>query len=161
MPKRAILALLFAAAIQDVCAEVPQPKAFKLTIGGFFGPSYEVKMLDSKLYYSKSVRDRGTFKVVRSATFKPAAKQWASFRGVLDQLKAWDWEAAYEPPVGETDGTKWKLQIIYADRKIVSEGDSKYPGSDGGNGGYDLRPTPTFQTFLNSVKTLVGDLPVE
>src|SRR5690349_255616 len=114
MHKRAFVALILAATIGRVSAQVPsQPKAFKLTIGGFFGSRYEVRMLDSKLYYSESSRRYGDadFKVVRSATFAPTAKQWSSFRAVLDQSKTWDWEAAYEPPVAETDGTKWELLI--------------------------------------------------
>jgi hypothetical protein len=164
MLRRAFLALVFAATIREVQAESPPaPKAFNLTVGGGFGPKYEVKMLDSKLYYSKSDRRYGDrdYKVVRSATFKPTAKQWADFHGVLDQLRAWDWQPTYEPPIGGTDGTLWKLQIIYPDRKIVSEGDNKYPGSDGANGGYDRKPTPTFQAFLDAVKSLVGGLPIE
>ena len=166
MHRRAFPALLLLSTVGSALAETPgQPKAFKLTMGGFFGPRFEVRLLDSKLYYSESQRRYGDrdFKTVRSATFRPTAKQWASLRQVLDRQDAWNWQAAYEPPIAEADGTKWTLQIIYTDRKVVSQGDNKYPGSTGttgGSGGWDHRPTPAFQSFLNVVRSLVGDLPI-
>ncbi len=163
MHKRAFLSLLFLATVCPALAAVPgQPKAFKLEIGGGWGSRFEVRMLDSQLYYTESTRRYGepNFKVVRSATFKPTVKQWASFREVLEQLKAWNWQPEYEPPIAEADGTKWTLLIIYPDRKIMSQGENKYPGSTGENGGWDQKPTPTFQAFLNAVRSLVGDLPI-
>jgi hypothetical protein len=75
----------------------------------------------------------------------------------LDRLNVWRWQADYPNPPGTCDGTGWSVEIVYADKAIVSHGTNCFPGRAGEaiNIG-TKRKDDTFRKFCQVVSRLVG-----
>jgi hypothetical protein len=142
------------------------PKRLRISIGGFFGPCYEVTFKKGRLTYTYlSSRDScseelgpllGLGPQPHREEIQPSAKQWQNFRRTLNRLNVWCWQAKYSN-TAVCDGTGWSAKIVYSDRSLVSSGDNCFPGRDG-------RAIPitaderdnTFEKFSRAVGRLVG-----
>jgi len=136
------------------------PKRLCISIGGFFGPCYEVTFKKGRLTYTY-LQSRDSYlqelgPQPQREKIQPSAKQWQNFRRTLDRLNVWCWKAKYSDPT-VCDGTGWSAKIVYSDRSLVSGGDNCFPGRDG-------RALPitedgtdnTFEKFCQAVARLVG-----
>lgn len=128
------------------------PERFRVKIGGFFGPSYSVRLKGSDLLYTAWDNDD----ITAENRITPTLEEWQAFRQSLDAIDVWGWQEFYANP-GVTDGTHWSLEIEWDDRTIVSFGDNNYPVADGLPEN-DPDITPTFEEFLAAVRKLVGRL---
>jgi len=149
IPRLALLLLV--AAILPASAADSIPKSFSASIGGFFGPSYQVELKDGKLYYRSY---RGNPNRARRITITPTPEQWAKFRAALDAIHIWKWKARYDNQY-VNDGTQWSLSITYDDRALTSGGSNSYPKKDGvpNNQPEFTRP---FEAWLKAVRDLTG-----
>ena len=134
------------------------PKRLCISIGGFFGPCYEVTFKKGRLTYTYlPSRDSCTQELEpQREEIQPSPEQWENFRRTLNRLNVWCWQAKYSDP-GVCDGTGWSAKIVYSDRSLVSSGDNCFPGRDG-------RALPltgderdnTFEKFCRAVGRLIG-----
>ena len=136
------------------------PERLCISIGGFFGPCYEVTFKKGRLTYTYlSSRDSCSQELElqpHREEIQPSAKQWQNFRRTLGRLDVWCWQAKYSDP-GVCDGTGWSAEIIYLDRSLVSSGDNCFPGRDGRALPITADETDnTFAKFCCAVARLVG-----
>jgi hypothetical protein len=134
------------------------PERLYMSIGGYFGPSYQVTLENDRLIYRYWPPRESCFREPepQSEKIQPSAKQWQAFRRALDRLDVWRWQADY-PNSAVCDGTAWSVEIAYSDRSLVSSGDNCFPGRDG-------RALPvtadgkdsTFAKFCHAVARLIG-----
>jgi hypothetical protein len=155
------------------------PKRLCISIGGFFGPCYEVTFKKGRLTYTYlSSRDscsRGldlgpllelgldvgpllelAGPQPHREEIQPSAKQWQNFRRTLNRLNVWCWQAKYSNPA-VCDGTGWSADIVYSDQSLVSSGDNCFPGWDGR--AISIRADErdnTFEKFCRAVASLIG-----
>ena len=134
------------------------PKRLCISIGGFFGPSYEVTFKKGRLTYTYWPPRESCSQEPQPQReeIEPSAKQWQNFRSSLNRLNVWCWQRNYSDPA-VCDGTGWSAKIVYSDRSLVSSGDNCFPGRDG-------RALPltgderdnTFEKFSRAVGRLIG-----
>jgi hypothetical protein len=150
------------------------PKRLCISIGGFFGPSYEVRFKKGRLTYTywppreSFSRDLegppepewrellGLKPLPKPEEIQPFTEQWRNFRKTLDRIDVWCWKCNYSDS-NICDGTGWSAEIVYSDQSIVSSGDNCFPGRDGRampvtDGGSDN----TFEKFCRAVAQLIG-----
>lgn len=129
-------------------ALVEVPAVFRVGIGGFWGPSYEVEWLDAELHYRWEREGRHGQEVII-----PSVEHWRQLKGALDRIKVWKWAHHYEQPV--LDGTGWSLQVEWGQQTLETSGSNAYPTRTGAqSAGFD--PTPPFKEFLAAISRLVG-----
>jgi hypothetical protein len=143
----------------------PLPKRLCISIGGFFGPCYEVTFKKGRLTYtylsSRDACSQDLYQFLepqpRREEIQPSAKQWQNFRRTLNRLNVWCWQANYPNSAMVCDGVGWSAEIAYSDRSVVSSGDNCFPGWDG-------RALPitedgtdnTFEKFCRAVARLIA-----
>ena len=136
------------------------PERIRISIGGYFGPCYEVRLKKGRLTYtylsSRDSRSQELETEPQREEIEPSPKQWQNFRRTLDRLNVWCWQRNYLDP-HVCDGTGWSAKIVYSDRSLVSGGSNSFPGRDG-----RALPTTadetdkTFEKFCRAVASLVG-----
>jgi hypothetical protein len=136
------------------------PKRLCISIGGFFGPCYEVTLKKGRLTYtylqSRHSCSQELLPQPHREEIQPSVKQWATFRRSLDRLEVWCWQPEYSDP-GVCDGTGWSVEIAYSDRSIVSSGNNCFPGWDGRALPSTADETDnTFEKFCRAVARLIG-----
>jgi hypothetical protein len=138
------------------------PKRLCISIGGFFGPSYEITFKKGRLTYTYwPPRDSCSQELEplpnpQPEAIQPSAKQWRNFRRTLDRLNVWCWQRKYSDPA-VCDGTGWSAEIVYSDRSLVSSGDNCFPGRDGRALSITVHERDnTFQKFCRAVGRLTG-----
>ncbi len=118
------------------------PEQFKASIGGFFGPSYEVELQsDGTLLYTDDPYDFPMPAREREG-ITVSEDQWREFRKALDSANVWSWKNYYDSYV--LDGTQWELVIRYGDAFVSSGGSNNYP------------PEEEFKQFEDAVRRLLG-----
>jgi hypothetical protein len=142
------------------------PRRLCISIGGFFGPCYEVTLKKGRLIYTYlSSRDSCSRELEpqlemgeqpEREQLRPSPKQWQNFWGTLDRLNVWCWQRNYSDPA-VCDGTNWSAKIVYSDRSLVSSGDNCFPGRDGGALPIGVHERDkTFEKFCRAVARLIG-----
>lgn len=131
------------------------PTTFEISIGGFMGPSYNLKIESEALIYT--AYDSG-YSDPKTSKINPSSRKWGNFWKKLDQLNVWGWQPDYENP-GVMDGTGWSVDIEFGDRKIHSGGSNNYPGGEEDDP--DLEEGSVFRRFLKAVQNLIGGFPFE
>lgn len=102
------------------------PEKFKVFIGGYFGPSYEVELqADGTLLYLDD--PYGGVPLLRSEAhaIMVSEDQWREFRKALNSANVWSWKEYYDSAI--LDGTQWELIIKYGDAYVSSGGSNNYP----------------------------------
>jgi len=139
------------------CADT-LPERLHISIGGYFGPSYGVKLENGSLTYTHlpAMRDMGEDRVLVSEEISPSADRWREFRAALDGLGVWCWQQRYEDP-SVCDGTGWSAEIVYADKAVVSGGINGFPDRTGSPISItQAKSGDTFDKFCRAVSALVG-----
>jgi hypothetical protein len=134
------------------------PKRLRISIGGFFGPCYEVTFKKGRLTCTYlPPRDSCSEEPhPQREEIQPSAKQWQNFRSTLNRLNVWCWQAKYSDPF-VCDGTGWSAEIVYSDRSLLSSGDNCFPGRYGRAIPITADETDnTFEKFCRAVARLVG-----
>lgn len=126
------------------------PQKLNLSIGGYPGPFYTLKLVEGKLIYNQT----NIYTSEQAVSLEPSVEEWRAFETKLNQLKIWDWKAFYKCE-DVLDGTSWAVDIRYSDKQITSEGSNAYPGSEEPAGSAD------FRSFLSAVRGLIGGLEFE
>jgi hypothetical protein len=118
------------------------PEKFEASIGGFFGPSYEVELQpDGTLLYMNSPHRIPEPRREREGIIV-SEEQWREFREALDSANVWSWKEYYDSDI--LDGTQWELTIRYGDAYVSSGGSNNYP------------PEEEFKQFEDAVRQLIG-----
>src|ERR1700746_3254342 len=101
------------------------PKRLCISIGGHFGPCYEITLKKGRLPYTYlSSRDSCSRELEpqlemgeqpEREQLRPSAKQWQNFRRTLIRLNVWCWQRKYSDPA-VCDGIGWSAKIVYSDR---------------------------------------------
>jgi len=136
-------ALSVAALCTTVQAEDPLattiPTSLIASIEEWKGASYRVELdANGVINYFENLSG-----VTRRTQIRVPVERWLSFRRHLDSAKVWTWRREYLD-LGVADGTGWRLQVSYADHKIVSTGSNAYP------------PKKQFEEFRTAVQELTG-----
>ena len=134
------------------------PELLRISIGGYFGPCYEVTFKKGRLTYTYwPPRESSTQEPEpQREEIEPSAKQWQNFWRTLNRLNVWCWQGNYSESA-VCDGTGWSVEIVYSDRSLVSSGDNCFPGQDGRAIVITAEGTDnTFAKFCRSVARLVG-----
>ena len=114
------------------------PLGFEVSVSSFGGRSYRAELTsDGQLLYADGNGDAMQEKVAVSD------RQWKTFRKQMDRVGAWEWESEYVDPNLE-DGTVWKVDIDFGDKRIFSSGSNRYP------------PEKQFKAFMRAVGKLLG-----
>ncbi len=123
------------------------PSKLVASIGGFLGASSRVELAeDGTLTYVHNSRSFTTAPGTEPVHIRVPPERWLAFRRHLDSAKVWSWDRQYRNN-NVVDGTLWHLEVIYPDRKIVSEGANAYP------------PGKEFGEFQAAVQELIGGKP--
>ena len=135
------------------------PIRFDLSIGGYFGTSYAVKLCLNGLWYSRYRHFDFSEPAASGPQILPvpAPAMWRRFRAELDALNAWTWRRYYPNVVRVRDGYGFHFQIEYADRQLISSGDQCFPGAEGEPVPIvDRIPGDPFDHFCAAVSRLIG-----
>lgn len=135
------------------------PIRFDLSIGGYFGTSYAIKLYPNGLWYSCYRHSEASEPAASGAQTLaiPAPAMWRRFRAELDALNAWTWRRYYPNVVRVRDGYGFHFQIEYPDRQLVSSGDQCFPGAEGEPIPIvDRMPGDPFDHFCAAVSRLIG-----
>lgn len=135
------------------------PIRFDLSIGGYFGTSYAIKLYPNGLWYSCYRHSEASEPAASGAQTLaiPAPAMWRRFRAELDALNAWTWRRYYPNVVSVRDGYGFHFQIEYPDRQLVSSGDQCFPGAEGEPIPIvDRMPGDPFDHFCAAVSRLIG-----
>ena len=127
------------------------PKLLRVSIGGYFGPSYSVELTDQTLF-CMALSDK--LPGPASARVEPTAEQWRAFRRALDKINVWQWQAHYPNP-GVCDGTGWSFEVAYSDHALDSGGSNNYPDAQGDPTNSPLG-TKTFKRLRGAITKLTG-----
>ncbi|WP_237155005.1 hypothetical protein [Oryzibacter oryziterrae] len=113
-----------------------EPLSLEYSVGGF-------TMREHAFYYGKASRAPGLllevdFEATDGASGKPpnarhftvSQTSWHSFRKLLDDMKAWTWNANCTS--ANEDDVAWKFTVIYPDRSIDIRGYGAFPRAGGG-----------------------------
>ena len=138
-----------------VVDEIDWPTEFEISIGGYTGPSYTVRLLGKQLSY-------GGFPPLEPSgkgpepppNLRPSPEEWRGFWKAMDQVDVWGWAPRYETP-GVCDGTRWSVKMAVGDKRVCSSGDNAYPGGEG------PQPSKMFRQFLAAVRRLLGGVEFE
>ncbi|WGG45407.1 hypothetical protein [Rossellomorea sp. DA94] len=106
-------------AIQTEYSKISRLKA---SVGGFFGSSYTIDIQLDDLQLLWEVTGDVEERKEKSLRRKTADNLKAELR-MLDLL---NWKAKYVEP-GVLDGTHWRVEIQLGDRKVVKQGDNRFP----------------------------------
>ena len=118
---------------------------FVASIEAFSGTSSRVELAaDGGVTYLYNPRTFTAWEGTERTGIPIPAERWIAFRKQLDSAKVWSWQRKYDNP-NIADGTVWQFEIIYADRKISSEGSNAYPSKE------------QFEAVCAAVQALIGD----
>jgi hypothetical protein len=132
-----IAALCATAHAKELPATVPT--ILIASIDEWKGASYRVELAaDGSINYFDNLSGRA-----RRTRIRVPAERWVTFRRHLDSAKIWSWRREYID-IRVADGTGWRLQVAYADRRITSRGSNAYP------------PKKQFEEFRTAVQELTG-----
>ena len=121
-----------------------QPENFEASIGGYFGPSYDVELQSdgSLLYFQNSDIIIPTANAKNRNGITVTEDQWREFRKALDMANVWKWKDYYDSDI--LDGTQWNLRVEYKDAFLQSGGSNSFP------------PKQEFELFRTAVADLLG-----
>jgi hypothetical protein len=131
------------------------PERLQVSIGGHFGTSFSICLEGGLLTYkrSKLVQNFPPKWDWESEQIQPSDERWQAFRAALDLLNVWCWQPEYFEPV--CDGTGWTVEIVYAEKGIISGGSNCFPARDGSPVAItDYRKDGTFDKFCRAVSAL-------
>lgn len=128
-------------------ATISSIKEFRFTIGGYGSTNFYFGLQGNIASYSADLYDiRFGVKHLREIS----EAELKEFLAKLNELKILEWESNYESNI--LDGIQWELDMVYNDtQKKRSYGSNSYPDSKG----YSLKPSPTFNQFLNAISELI------
>lgn len=120
------------------------PEIFEASIGGYDGPSYEVKLQPdgTVLYQHSSDGIRPLANNPKENGIEVSEEQWQKFRKALDRADIWTWNKYYDSSI--CDGTQWEVTIEYKDASVHSGGSNNYP------------PEQEFEQYRAAVNALLG-----
>lgn len=118
------------------------PKQFRVSVGGFGGPNYELRLMNGRLRYQADFSSL-------PEKISPTAKEWETFWATVQRCDLWNWEARYDD-FDICDGTQWAIEVMLGDRHLRSSGSNAYPGGEGT--GY----SKPFRLLLRAVRKLIG-----
>ena len=103
------------------------PEKFEASIGGYDGPSYEVKLQSDRtvLYHHSSNGIMLLSIDPMENGIEVSNDQWREFREALDRANVWTWKKYYDSCI--VDGTQWETTIVYKDASVRSGGSNNYP----------------------------------
>jgi hypothetical protein len=137
----------------DLPPEDVIPIKMTASISGLLGAKYKVDFHDGVLTWTEVYTENENAAVVERV--HPTLEQWQKFRKALDKSGVWKWQPSYDDDANITDGTHWRLDIVYADRSVHSAGANSYPTASG-----KTRMSPgfskAFPNYLAAVSELCG-----
>jgi TDG/mug DNA glycosylase family protein len=137
-------------------ADYPEPEqlpdVFELEVGGYTGDSFRVRLEGAELVYEHM---RDGYEPYRTVRVRPDSAAWERFGRWLEVVDPWAWNGEYRLPPEQvvTDGTHWRLRLVWVGQ-VQADGDNAYPPYGDGPEG-----SPHWDIFCVAVRRLLGDLP--
>lgn len=102
------------------------PEFFEVSVGGFMGDSYSVRLDADELVYEHLA---GGYELQRTERVCPDALAWESFDRWLQVVDPWSWNGEYQLPPEMTvmDGSHWRLRLSWLSGRVDASGDNAYP----------------------------------
>ena len=99
------------------------PERLCISIGGYFGPCYEVKLEKGRLTYTYlPSRDSCSQEPEpQREEIRRSAEQWQNFRRTLNRLNVWRWQDDYLNSAMVCDGLRWS-RLVRRNRLLGSIG---------------------------------------
>lgn len=125
---------------------VEEPRHFRASVGGYFGPSFSVEWQGDQLVYEcgDSAENQCRLQV------RPTAARWRRFWDVCDRIGVWSWQPSYSPDGLVMDGSSWEVEINSLRGTVLSGGDNAYP-PDG-----DVEETKEFRALCRGHQLSCG-----
>ncbi|MEZ6096044.1 MAG: hypothetical protein R3C03_17775 [Pirellulaceae bacterium] len=121
-------------------SDIRPPEKLSFFIGGYMGVSHRVEWNGAALEYQLFERHYSTKEF---DLFVPSPVFWVDFWNSIRRIGVTNWKPHYEDST-ILDGTHWKLELVWSDISILSEGSNEYPdgfgnpiGSSGGSNAMD------------------------
>jgi hypothetical protein len=135
------------------------PLSLEFSIGGYSGPSHNVKLKNGTSTYQ--YYDGGNYyNPLESTAVIPTKRKWINFKKKLDIIEVWGWDVRYDNP-NVLDGTQWELEIDYGSQKISASGSNSYPGANNVDMLLDWEDIPVFDNFLRALNLLLGGTKIQ
>lgn len=133
----------------------PVPRRFEFSIGGYFGPSFVILLVDGGCLEYRASEGGHLNRLVMVA---PEPKLWTNFRRSMFRIGVDKWERRY---LNESvcDGTSWRLELTWDELHIQAEGSNGYPEYSRGEGRRIPKTSP-MDAFCNAVSRLIGGLEI-
>ena len=122
------------------------PEYLFISVGGHYGPSYQLDFKKGKLIYTLIHDDQEN---LSTHMINPTSKQWQRFWGEIDAIGVWNWKSRYDIP-SIMDGTSWRVEIEHNGKNVTSSGSNAFPGETADK---------SFNPFLIAVRELIGNKP--
>ena len=118
------------------------PQKLEVYIGGFSGPSFDIKLFKGKLLYSSHL-------YAEPESITPTPKAWEHYLTAMDKLDIWAWERKYDN-LDVLDGTQWSVKINWGSKKVISAGSNCFPPDK------TFEMSRQFKQFCSAVSDLLG-----
>lgn len=136
--------LLFVAMADALAADCAPPTRFEVTIGGVFGPSFEVRAESAtRLVYRVNRRSFLSAPGTTQTRIAVSRAQWRAFCTEIEDIGVWRWQPRYEDP-SVMDGTQWSARMQFGTQALDTSGYNAYPEQE------------RFNRFLQAVRGLIG-----
>jgi hypothetical protein len=118
-------------------------KTFRLSIGGYFGPSYSLELKGQDIFYETFGNE---YELKNSEIISPTLGELDQFLGKIIKIGIWEWKKLYINP-HILDGTSWSVSIEYEGKRFKSSGSNAYP--------------ERFNEFTKIVRQLINNKPFQ
>ena len=115
--------------------------AFRLSIGGYFDPSYSLELKGRDITYETFGNG---YELKNSEIIRPTIEELEQFFGKIKEIGVWKWKKRYSNS-DILDGTSWSISIEYEGKHFKSSGSNAYPKS--------------FNEFTKTVRQLINNKP--
>ncbi|PFG04554.1 hypothetical protein [Bacillus sp. es.034] len=108
---------------EAIKAEYDKVSRLKASVGGFFGNSYMIDIQLDQFQLSWNQQNEDGETAIRKSIRRKTAD---NLKAELKRLDLLNWKAKYVE-LGVLDGTHWRVEIHQGDRKIIKQGDNRFP----------------------------------
>jgi len=151
MTKALLAALFFACLAQaTMAADLSPPERLEIYYGSDLFGFVTLRLQDGGKLTFERHNARGSVQEI----VEPSPEAWTHFRKRLDGLGIWKWKKNYPNP-GATDGTQWRVLLVYKDRTLDASGSNAYPLPGGASNNWPER-SRHFKAFLKDLQDLLG-----
>jgi hypothetical protein len=126
------------------------PEVFELSVGGFLGESFSVRLDGTDLIYERAGEG---YQAASGERLRPDEEEWERFWRALEVIDPWAWNGSYDLPPERTvtDGSHWSVHLSWLGQCVEASGLNAYPPYSEGP-----ETSPHWDLFCEAVERLIG-----